>query len=119
MLDAVTEIWQHEGLAEHLHLESFRPPSMPVDPDAAGGLVRFTLSGTEIQAEPNEPILLAAERAGLVPKSGCRMGICRSCVKPLSAGTVTDLRDGRTTTEPGTHIQICINTACGDVDVDL
>jgi len=119
LLDAATEIWQHEGIAERLHLESFRPPTLPLDPDAAGGCVRFVTSGVEVEAEPNEPILLAAERAGLIPKSGCRQGICRTCVRPMLSGHVTDLRDGRIISEPGTYVQICINTATGDVDLDL
>jgi hypothetical protein len=40
--------------------------------------------------------------------SGCRMGICFSCVSLLSSGRVRDLRTGREYGEPGELIQ----TAC-------
>ena len=62
------------------------------------------------------PLLEAGEAAGVLMPSGCRMGICFSCVLPLREGAVRDLRDGQiTTAEPGDTIlvQTCISAAAG------
>ena len=41
------------------------------------------------------------EDAGLLVPSGCRMGICHSCLAPLRSGQVRDLRTGEVHGEPG------------------
>jgi hypothetical protein len=52
--------------------------------------------------------------------SGCRMGICYSCVLPMRDGSVRDLRNGEITTANGSPviIQTCINAAAGDCHLD-
>ena len=49
---------------------------------------------------------------------GCRMGICQTCVVPLVAGSVRDLRNGTEHTE-GDRIQTCISAAAGDCVLDI
>jgi ferredoxin-NADP reductase len=105
-----------------LHLERFRPPSPAVPGSRSGGhggRVRFTRSGVEADAGPATPLLDIGEAAGVVMPSGCRMGICHSCVSPLSAGRVRDLRTGDVHGEPGDLIQTCVSAACGPVHIDL
>jgi stearoyl-CoA 9-desaturase NADPH oxidoreductase len=66
-----------------------------------------------------QPLLLAAEAAGLHPAHGCRMGICHTCTVTLRSGRVRDLRDGRITGEPGARVQICVSAAAGTCEVEL
>ncbi|MBS1836618.1 MAG: ferredoxin reductase [Actinobacteria bacterium] len=120
LVDAATEVWEdprHRTLAT-LHVERFTPAATPTA-DADGGDVRFSASGRLASSDGTTTLLELAEAEGLNPLSGCRMGVCRRCVVPLRSGTVRDLRDGRSTCEAGTHIQICVTTAVGDVDIEL
>ena len=74
-------------------------------------------------ADGATPILDAAEDAGVLMPSGCRMGICFGCVLPMKEGSVRDLRNGDVTTavpgESGTvKIQTCINAPAGACQLD-
>lgn len=84
-----------------------------------GGLVTFEASDREIEADGNTPLLDVGEEAGILMPSGCRMGICQSCLAPLRAGQVRDLRTGEVLGEPGQLIQTCITAAAGPVNLDL
>ena len=63
-----------------------------------GGTISFDRSGTTVEADGSTPILDAAEDAGVLMPSGCRMGICYGCVLPMREGAVRDLRTGEVTT---------------------
>jgi ferredoxin len=45
-------------------------------------------SGQRFPAGADEPLLLAAARAGIAMPSSCRNGTCRTCLRPLRAGRV-------------------------------
>jgi stearoyl-CoA 9-desaturase NADPH oxidoreductase len=86
---------------------------------------RRARGGTTVEADGATPILDAAEAAGVLMPSGCRMGICYGCVLPLREGTVRDLRTGEITTATphesdrgGVPIQTCISAAAGACDID-
>lgn len=49
---------------------------------------RLLPSGRSFAAPAGETLLAAAERAGLPVPSSCRNGTCRTCLKPLRAGSV-------------------------------
>ncbi len=51
-------------------------------------LIRLENSGRSFDAAPNEPILDAAERAGLMLPYSCRDGICGTCKARLNSGSV-------------------------------
>lgn len=51
-------------------------------------IVRLEKSGQEFEAEDDELILEAAERAGLVLAFSCRSGTCRSCMTRVLSGIV-------------------------------
>lgn len=107
-----------------LHTERFRPVALVAE--AEGGTLTFTgPSGATVEADGATPILDAAESAGVLMPSGCRMGICMGCVLPLKSGAVRDLRNGELTvavpgeTHPdGVKIQTCISAAAGDCHID-
>ncbi|CAM3218664.1 Stearoyl-CoA 9-desaturase electron transfer partner [Arthrobacter ulcerisalmonis] len=84
-----------------------------------GGLVTFEASDREVEADGDTPILDIGEDAGVLMPSGCRMGICHSCLTPLLAGQVRDLRTDEIHGEPGQLIQTCVSAAAGPVNLEL
>nr|WP_243753290.1 ferredoxin reductase [Paenarthrobacter sp. MSM-2-10-13] len=84
-----------------------------------GGIVTFEASDREVFAGGNVPILDVGEDAGLLMPSGCRMGICHSCLTPLLAGRVRDLRTGEVRGAPGELIQTCVSAAAGPVNLGI
>jgi ferredoxin-NADP reductase len=118
LLDAIEERWAAAGLVDRLHTERFR--TALAEP-GEGGTVRFTGTQTAVDADGATSILDAGESAGVLMPSGCRMGICFSCVLPLREGSVRDLRTGETTTAApgdGVLVQTCISAAAGTCDID-
>ena len=118
MLEALEEHWESIGAAERLYTERFRPRVLVT---GEGGTITFTRNATTIEADGATPILDAAEEAGVLMPSGCRMGICFGCVLPLREGAVRDLRNGEVTTAApgdGVLIQTCISAAAGACDID-
>ena len=116
LLDALEE--HHSARALPLHIERFRSPIVAT---GEGGTVTFAKNGTVVEADGSTPILDAAESAGVLMPSGCRMGICFGCVLPLREGAVRDLRNGQLTTAApgdGVLIQTCISAAAGACDID-
>jgi stearoyl-CoA 9-desaturase NADPH oxidoreductase len=118
MLEALEEHWAATGLVDRLFTERFRPTVLVT---GEGGTVSFAKAGTTLEADGATPILDAAEEAGVLMPSGCRMGICYGCVLPLREGAVRDLRNGEVTTATpgdGVLIQTCISAAAGACDID-
>jgi ferredoxin-NADP reductase len=118
MLEALEEHWTAAGLADRLHTERFRPSVVVT---GEGGTVTFTKNGTTLEADGSTPILDAAEGAGVLMPSGCRMGICFGCVLPLREGAVRDLRNGELTVAApgdGVLIQTCVSAAAGACTVE-
>jgi ferredoxin-NADP reductase len=116
LLDALAKHHDARGLA--LQTEQFRLTNLVV---GEGGPVTFTGTGTTVEASGDRPILEQAEEAGVLMPSGCRMGICYSCVLPLREGSVRDLRTGAITSAvegDGVRIQTCINAAAGSCRID-
>lgn len=119
LLDALEERWAARGISERLHVERFR--TKRIEP-GEGGTVRFRSSGTELVTDGATSLLDAGEQAGLLLPSGCRMGICFSCVLPLHEGAVRDLRSGDVTTAvagDGVVIQTCVSAAAGSCEIDF
>lgn len=122
MLDALEAHWASHDATDRITTERFRA-TVVVAGD--GGTVTFTRTGTTVEADGATPILTAAENAGVLMPSGCRMGICYGCVLPMREGAVRDLRTGEITTATahesgsgGVPIQTCISAAAGACDID-
>jgi len=118
MLEALEEHFAEAGLGDRLYTERFRPSVVVT---GEGGTVSFTKNGTTLEADGATPILDAAEEAGVLMPSGCRMGICYGCVLPLREGAVRDLRNGELTVAApgdGVLIQTCVSAAAGACDID-
>jgi ferredoxin-NADP reductase len=113
LLDAAAAFWAHDP--DRLHVERFTPPTRAAG--GRGGTVR--LGDTDVVLDGVTSLLEAGEAAGVLLPSGCRMGICHTCVLPLRDGQVRDLRTGEVHGEPGDLVQTCVSGACGPARIDL
>jgi ferredoxin-NADP reductase len=116
MLDDAERHWRRSGAGDRLRVERFQSARVS---GGAGGRVRFVASGRLSDADGSTPLLTVGENAGVLMPSGCRMGICHSCVTRLRSGRVRDLRTGREHGDEGELIQTCISAAAGPVEIDV
>ena len=119
MLDDLEAHWATTDAADRLRTERFRPAVVAI---GEGGTVTFGKAGVVAEAGGGTPLLEVGEEAGVLMPSGCRMGICYSCVLPLRSGAVRDLRDGQITAaepEDDVLVQTCISAAAGPCHLDI
>ncbi len=102
--------------SDALRVEYFRPPR--VSNGVAEGEVAFTRSG-KAAANTGAALLAQAEALGLKPESGCRMGICFSCVSRKTEGTVRNILTGETSSLPDEDIRICVSAPEGDCAIEI
>jgi ferredoxin-NADP reductase len=107
--------WKDAGLSERLQCENYhllaeaRPGEQPRQVDCLA-------SGTQFQITAGEPLLFAAERAGLNPDYGCRKGICHTC-RYVKNGITRNLITGEICSESGKRVQLCVHVAESDVQL--
>lgn len=125
MLDAFGEHYEGAGLATALHVERFRPSLLATGEGGTVTIESTTSAGTSVaivEVDGTTTILDAAEDEGVLMPSGCRMGICFSCVLPMTAGSVRDLRNGKLTEttpdDPPVMVQTCINAVAGPCTIE-
>jgi ferredoxin-NADP reductase len=117
LMEAVHSVWQEAGLAANLRREVFAAPT-PAAKSSVKAAVTFRRSQRTVQS--NKPSLLeTAESAGLRPASGCRMGICNTCVCTKVSGTTRDRVTGAIDHTPNSRIKICVSEPVGPVTLDL
>lgn len=112
------DTWAEDGVEQLLHVESFLPPSFTLDRAGSGGSIDFARSGKRIPSDGGS-LLEQAERAGLGPEFGCRMGICRLCTARKTAGSVRNVLSGEVSDAEEEDIQICVSAPVGDVELAL
>jgi stearoyl-CoA 9-desaturase NADPH oxidoreductase len=118
LLDALGEYWKSTlNRPDQLNTERFRP--VVATTTGQGGTVRLTVSDREVDADGATPILVAGEAAGALLPSGCRMGICHSCVGRLTSGAVRDLRTGEIQWAEGQMVRTCCSAAAGVAEIEL
>jgi stearoyl-CoA 9-desaturase NADPH oxidoreductase len=103
---------------ENVYTESFVPPVSEAPANPSGGRVTFADSGIDV-VDDGRSLLEQAESAGLTHENGCRMGICHTCTRRKTAGTVRNLITGAVSTGPDEDVQICVSVPVGDVDLSL
>lgn len=98
--------------------EAFTPPTLP---DAETGTVRVALrhSGRTLEVPRGTSLLQALEAEGLRPASGCRMGICNTCVCGKASGVTRHTLTGEYAAEPATQVKLCVNSASTDLILEL
>jgi stearoyl-CoA 9-desaturase NADPH oxidoreductase len=118
LMDSFRQIYEAHGISSHLHTEAFTLTEIGAETGDVLGRLTLSRSNTRIESD-GRPILEQAEAAGLTPVFGCRMGICHTCVCPLTNGAVRDLMTGEITDTPGEDIRICVSAPIGDTTVEL
>jgi ferredoxin-NADP reductase len=116
-MEMVRARWEAEGLS--LASESFSGPQLRSRTPGAAVRIRATRSEQSFTAPGERALLVEAESAGLSPKFGCRMGICRTCQCRKQSGTVENLLTGEVSSEPNQLIQLCVSAARSDLELDL
>lgn len=110
------------GRSQGFVAEGFTP-SAPIALPAATATqtVRVTLqrTGRSLEVSTGLNLLEALEAQGLNPPSGCRMGICHTCVCPRVDGTTQDMQSGETQSESDMAVRLCVSRACTDLTLDL
>jgi ferredoxin-NADP reductase len=118
LIEAVATTWKALGRTDGLHVERFGAAPRIASADAVGATVELSRSGRRI-ASDGRSLLEQAEAAGLAPAFGCRRGICRTCVRRKTSGTVRDVVTGALSSEPEEDIRLCVSVPLGDVTLDL
>lgn len=118
MMDALAPAWA--GIEDRLVTERFTASAAAV-PAAPRAKVRLTMatSETSFEIDNANSLLDQIERAGHHPKSGCRMGICNSCVCRKKVGVVEDLTTGEIFGAPDEDIRLCTSRARTDLTLSL
>ncbi|HXE46312.1 MAG TPA: ferredoxin reductase [Conexibacter sp.] len=118
LLDGLQTHFAAAGAGDRLRVERFSSETA-AGAGAPGGHVTFVRSGVTASVDGTTTLLAAGEAAGALLPSGCRMGICRTCVGRLRAGVVRDLRTGDVTGVPGDAVQTCVSVPDGPVEIEL
>jgi ferredoxin-NADP reductase len=120
LMDTVHGLWRREAFAAPLRSERFA--AAPLQPAVTLGMpvaVVCAASGKRFSTHGAAPLLEQAERAGLAPRHGCRIGICRSCQCVKHSGTVQNLQTGELSSTPNELIRLCISAARSDLALEL
>lgn len=86
--------------------------------------IRLNKQGKAFQAEPDEMILDAADRAGIVIAYSCRSGTCRACITRVISGCIEHEPDYADSLSIDRHELadgyrlLCSSLACSDAVVD-
>lgn len=119
MLDEIVAHWEAEGDEDKLHLERFQPIIGGDGGEGEGGTITFLESEEEVHCDGDTAILVAGEKAGLKLPYGCRIGVCHTCVGTLKSGQLRDLRTGEVSGPTGSSVRTCVNTAEGNIEIEL
>ncbi len=118
LMDSVAGCFDAAGATERFHQEAFTLPHFVSEAGTVDGSIRFGTSDLVIEND-GRPILEQAEDAGLEPDSGCRMGICHTCTRSMTCGTVRDAVSGEVTSGTNVEIRVCVSVPVGDIEIEL
>ncbi len=93
-------------------------PLRPLQPLDAAVEVHFSQSRRRFTSTGHTALLEQAEAAGLTPRHGCRIGICRACQCIKRSGTVQNLQTGELCSEPDQAIRLCVSAARSDLQIE-
>lgn len=119
LMDAVQAHWLAHGHIAPLHHERFAAAPLEAKPLNEPVCIQLVRSAREFESLGADNLLLQAEAAGLAPKHGCRIGICRSCQCVKRSGTVQNLHTGELSSAPNELIRLCVSAARSDLALEL
>ncbi len=87
-------------------------------------IIMLKRSGEQFEAEADEVILDAAERAGIILTHSCRGGTCRACITEVLSGCIEhdpeyadELSIDQGEIDAGFRL-LCSSLACSDAELD-
>jgi ferredoxin-NADP reductase len=98
--------------------EAFTPPVYATQ-DTGTVAVTLARSGRTLVLPRGQALLAALEAEGVVPESGCRMGICNTCACGKRSGGTRHLRTGEVEIEPVSALRLCVHAATSDLVLEL
>ncbi len=110
------------GLSDdRILFEYFGAAPIEMEMSAAKSFIRFTDSGIATTITPDDKLTLLelAEKQGLTPQYGCRIGVCYQCVCSKESGVVFNTRIGQYSDTGKEEIQLCISVAASDVELKI
>ena len=114
-----------EGFTPTAPVSASMPASMSAstsalpDTDARTVHVHLARTGRTLAVSTGTSLLEALEAQGLNPRSGCRMGICHTCVCTRHSGSTLDTQRGDITSEADMPVRLCVSRASSDLSLDL
>ena len=114
MMQSANQIFQDLNIAENLKQEYFQ---IAVDESLEAQPVVFLRAQQEFVAKAN--LLESAEKAGLKPTHGCRMGMCNTCTCTKVSGSTKNMLTGEINHDANTQIKLCISQAVSPVVINL
>lgn len=118
LMDDVASAWAGRGLGDHLQTERFAAPR-PTAGAQPGTQVHALESEQVFTQVADRTLLESAEAAGLLPKFGCRAGLCRTCLCQKRSGRVRNLLTGLASSQPDEWVQLCVSVAESDLELSL
>ena len=79
--------------------------------------VKLANSHRSVEVPTNLSLLEGLEAQGIYPPSGCRMGICHSCICKKSSGDLISMENGEEVKEE--TVRICITKPVSDLELEL
>ena len=114
MMQSVQLLYTAQSISHLLNTEYFQ---IQIDDTLEAQPVTFLRAQQEFLADTN--LLESAEKAGLKPAHGCRMGICNTCSCTKVQGAVRNLLTGEVDEQSNTQIKLCISQAISPVVINL
>jgi ferredoxin-NADP reductase len=101
--------------------EGFTPAARVQSDTALPATVRLRLthSQRELEISTTTSLLDALEAQGIRPDSGCRMGVCQTCVCTRIQGTTQDMLNGERSDESDMNVRLCVSRAGSDLALAL
>ena len=114
MMKSVQQFYADQNISHLLKMEYFK---IQIDQTLEAQPVTFLRAQQEFLATDN--LLESAEKAGLKPAHGCRMGICNTCSCTKVQGAVRNVLTGEIDAQSNTQIKLCISQAISPVVINL
>lgn len=101
--------------------EAFSPVALDDTAAAPAKAVQITLrrSGRTVTVDDQQALLPALEAQGLSIPTGCRMGICRTCVCTKHDGVAQSMDTGDLDAENESALRLCVSRPRTDLTLDL
>lgn len=114
MMQSLNQIYNDLDLKAQLKQEFFQ---ITVDENLPEQQVTFLRAQQQFQADSN--LLQSAEKAGLKPTHGCRIGICNTCTCTKVSGSTKNILTGEIDHGTNTQIKLCVSQAISPVVINL